>query len=159
MTQEDLWAFTVEMYGREGVAKLCLDLQERCGLDVNMLFFMFFLGQQGKAPHSISALETAVRDWRENVIIPLRQTRRHMRSDPRKSAQELRNRIKADELQAERIEQQILCETVHVMPDTDQWAAAHAYLSPTRFNLDQKTCTKAVETLLRLMGLSGPNGN
>ena len=46
MDQEEVWAFMVEMYGRDGVAKLCLDLQERCDLDVNMLLFMFFLGQK-----------------------------------------------------------------------------------------------------------------
>ena len=73
MDQEEVWTFTVGMYGRSGVAKLCLELQDRCGLDVNMLLFMFFLGQKGLAPHSISSLEDAVCDWRDNAIIPLRR--------------------------------------------------------------------------------------
>ena len=53
MNAEEVWTFTVEMYGRDGVAPLCLELQERCDLDVNMLLFMFYLGQRGLAPHSI----------------------------------------------------------------------------------------------------------
>jgi uncharacterized protein (TIGR02444 family) len=154
MDQEEVWAFTVAMYGRDGVAKLCLDLQERCDLDVNMLLFMFFLGQKGLAPLSISALETSVRDWRENVIKPLRDTRRHLRDDTRASAQELRQRVKSDELHAERIEQQILCEAVQTVPIDDPLAAAHAYLSPNRFELDQPTCDKMLGELTRLMGIA-----
>ncbi|KZB70526.1 MULTISPECIES: TIGR02444 family protein [Thalassospira] len=154
MDQEEVWAFTVEMYGRDGVAKLCLDLQERCDLDVNMLLFMFFLGQKGLAPLSISSLEGAVRDWRENVIKPLRHTRRHLRDDPRASAQELRQKVKSDELQAERIEQHILCDAVETVPSDDLLAPAHAYLSPNRFELDQAACDKALGDLTRLMGIA-----
>lgn len=154
MDQEEVWAFTVAMYGRDGVAKLCLDLQERCDLDVNMLLFMFFLGQKGLAPLSISALEASVRDWRENVIKPLRQTRRHLRDDPRISAQELRQKVKSDELQAERIEQHILCDAVETVPSDDPMAAAHAYLSPNRFALDQQACDKALGDLTRMMGIA-----
>jgi uncharacterized protein (TIGR02444 family) len=150
--QEEVWAFTVAMYGRDGVAKLCLDLQDRCGLDVNMLLFMFYLGQKGLAPHSVNALEEAVRDWRDNVIIPLRQTRRFLRDEPRKAAQDLRQKVKADELQAERIEQHILCDAVKPMPSNDPYAAARAYLSPNRFDLEQNDCDQAVDRLITLMG-------
>ena len=31
MDQDEVWTFTVGMYGRDGVAKLCLELQERLG--------------------------------------------------------------------------------------------------------------------------------
>lgn len=154
MDQEEVWAFTVAMYGRDGVAKLCLDLQDRCDLDVNMLLFMFLLGQKGLAPMSISSLEAAVRDWRENVIKPLRHTRRHLRNDPRASAQDLRQKVKSEELQAERIEQHILCEAVQTVPIDDPIAAAHAYLSPNRFELDQNACDKALGELTRLMGIA-----
>ena len=152
MDQEDVWAFTVAMYGRDGVAKLCLELQDRCGLDVNMLLFMFYLGQKGLAPHSVNALEEAVRDWRDNVIIPLRQTRRFLRDEPRKAAQDLRQKVKADELQAERIEQHILCDAVEPIPSSDPFAAARAYLSPNRFDLEQVDCDQAVDRLIVLMG-------
>ena len=141
MDQDEVWTFTVGMYGHDGVAKLCLELQERCGLDVNMLLFMFFLGQKGLAPHSVSALEEAVRDWRDNVIVPLRQTRRFLRDDPRATAQELR------------IEQHILCDAVTPIPSDDPFAGARAYLSPTRFDLEQGECDQALNRLISLMGL------
>lgn len=158
MDKEEVWAFTVGMYGREGVAKLCLELQERCGLDVNMLLFMFHLGQKGLAPHSISALENAVKDWRNNVIVPLRQVRRFLREQPRKKAQELRQNVKSDELLAERVEQHILCDAVKTIPADDPYAAARAYLSPTRFDLNQNACDQALDDLISLMGLRQDKG-
>ena len=39
-----LWAFSLAVYGGDGVAEECLDLQERLGLDVNILLFAAFLG-------------------------------------------------------------------------------------------------------------------
>ncbi|MBX2833308.1 MAG: TIGR02444 family protein [Rhodospirillales bacterium] len=152
MDQEEVWTFTVGMYGQSGVAKLCLELQERCGLDVNMLLFMFFLGRKGLAPHSISSLEDAVRDWRDNAIIPLRRTRQFLRDNARPAAQALRQQVKADELQAERIEQHMLCDAVEPIPCNDPYAGAHAYLSPTRFDLTQEECDAALSKLIRLMG-------
>ncbi|WP_417828286.1 TIGR02444 family protein [Thalassospira sp.] len=157
MDRQEVWAFTVAMYGRDGVAKQCLELQDRCGLDVNMLLFMFFLGQKGMAPHSINALETAVRDWRENVIKPLRRVRRHLKGEPRETAQDLRQKVKADELQAERIEQHLLCDAVKPVPCDDPLAPARAYLSPNRFALDQPACDKALADLIRLMGIDHLN--
>ncbi|WP_033068389.1 TIGR02444 family protein [Thalassospira australica] len=154
MDQEEVWTFTVSMYGRDGVAKLCLDLQDRYGLDVNMLLFMLYLGQKGLAPHSISALEDAVRPWRDNVIIPLRQTRRFLKDQPGESAQELRQKVKADELHAERIEQHILCAAVQAVPSDDPLAAAHAYFSPNRFDLDQAECDRVFAGLTGLMKIA-----
>lgn len=154
MDQEDVWRFTVEMYGRDGVAPLFLTLQERCGLDVNMMLFMFYLGTKGQAPSSISALEMAVKDWRDKVIIPLRQTRRYLKNDPSEAAQALRQKVKSDELQAERIEQHILCDAVQTVATSDPLAAAHAYLSPNRFDLSQAECDAAFVSLCRLMGVT-----
>ena len=154
MDRQEVWTFTVGMYGRDGVAKLCLELQDRCGLDVNMLLFMFFLGQKGLAPHSISALEDSVRDWRDNVVIPLRQTRRFLRDQKRQSAQDLRQKVKADELQAEQIEQHILCDAVKPVPSSDPFAGARAYLSPNRFDLKQDECDQALDKLIGLMGFN-----
>ncbi len=154
MNAEEVWAFTVEMYGRDGVAPLCLELQERCDLDVNMLLFMFYLGQKGQAPHSISALENAVRDWREKVIVPLRNTRRFLRNADWSSAQKLRGKVKNDEVAAERIEQELLCKAVETIPAGDPMAPARAYLSPTRFKLSQSECDAALEQLCACMKLS-----
>ncbi|MDP2699869.1 TIGR02444 family protein [Thalassospira sp.] len=147
MNAQNVWNFTVSLYGREGVAPLCLDLQERCGLDVNMVLFLLCLGQQGQAPHSIAALENAVRDWREKVIVPLRATRRYLRGNPAPDIEKLRERIKQDELAAEKIEQKLLCAAVEAVPANDPFAAAHAYVSPTRFNLTQKECDHALAIL------------
>lgn len=154
MKAEDVWAFTVEMYGRDGVAPLCLELQERCDLDVNMLLFMFYLGQKGQAPHSISALENVVRDWREQVIVPLRNARRFLRTADRDSAQQLRGKVKNDELAAERIEQELLCDAVETVPVGDPMVPARAYLSPTRFKMSQSECDAALEQLCASMMLS-----
>tara|TARA_R110000751_G_scaffold78436_9_gene158193 strand:+ start:5653 stop:6210 length:558 start_codon:yes stop_codon:yes gene_type:complete len=149
MDAKALWKFTVAFYGRPGVAPMCLSLQEKCGLDVNLLLFLAWLGLQDKAPHSISALENAVRAWRENVISPLRTTRRYLRDDPSVGVQALREQLKKDELVGERIEQELLCAAVETIPaNQDKTAPMRAYLSPTRFDLTQDECNEALRFLI-----------
>ena len=149
MDAKALWKFTVAFYGRPGVAPMCLSLQDKCGLDVNLLLFLGWLGLQDKAPHSISALEEAVRAWRENVITPLRTTRRYLREDRAVGVQALREQLKKDELVAERLEQEILLSAVEVIPaNQDRTASMRAYLSPTRFDLSQEECNEALRFLI-----------
>ena len=42
------WAFSLEFYARPGVAEACLALQDRHGLDVNILLLCCWLGWSGR---------------------------------------------------------------------------------------------------------------
>ena len=103
-----LWAFALAVYGGDGVADECLDLQERLGLDVNILLFAAFIGVvEGVQLESqgIAAASAAVTLWQSEIVRPLRQARRALKSA---GAEALRIQVKASELEAEKIEQGLL---------------------------------------------------
>jgi uncharacterized protein (TIGR02444 family) len=103
------WRLIGAVYARPGVQQSCLLLQERVQADIVVLLFGGWLARCGialsqDAAHEATAL---VGPWREAVVRPLRAIRVTMKSSPlmgRPEAAALRERIKADELAAERIE-------------------------------------------------------
>ena len=106
----ELWRFAVSFYGRPGVAPACLLLQDRLGLDVNLLLFSLFAVRRGfpLAPEEVTEADAAVRDWRAEVDLPLRRVRTRLKSGPEPApspdTDQLRNSIKAAELRSEQIE-------------------------------------------------------
>lgn len=107
--EAECWRFIGALYGRPGVQRSCLRLQERMQADVVLLLFGGWLARRGIALSPDAAHEAAalVGPWREAVIGPLRAIRTTMKSSPlmvRPEAAALREQIKADELAAERIE-------------------------------------------------------
>ncbi len=113
-----LWVFSLAVYGSDGVADECLDLQERLGLDVNILLFAAFIGSvEGVRLKSqdITAASAAVADWQSETVRPLRGARRALRPlsaeahEPLHEARAaLRAQVKSAELEAEKIEQAML---------------------------------------------------
>ena len=95
-----LWAFSLAVYGGNGVADECLALQERLGLDVNILLFAAFLGAVEGAQLEVSDIAAAsagVAKWQDEIVRPLRQTRRALKS---MNAEGPRAQVKAAELEA-----------------------------------------------------------
>jgi uncharacterized protein (TIGR02444 family) len=109
------WDFSLAVYGRPGVSEACLGLQDRHGLDVNLLLVCCWAGAQGRGldPAGIARLAASVADWHRSVVQLLRGVRRWLKTQttaPADQAGALRITIKAKELEAERIEQQLLYE-------------------------------------------------
>ena len=103
-----LWAFSLAVYGSDGVADECLDLQERLGLDVNILLFAAYIGAAEGVKLEVSDIAAAnaeVAHWRGDIVRPLRHARRALKPT---SAEGLRAQVKAAELEAEKIEQAML---------------------------------------------------
>jgi uncharacterized protein (TIGR02444 family) len=107
----DLRGFAIALYGREGVASACLDLQERLGLDVNLLLFGAWLAAERSValtPAQIAAARDEVAAWHDEVVKPLRAVRRQLRTGPAPApsprTDELRKSIQAIEIAAELIE-------------------------------------------------------
>jgi len=76
------WNFSLELYGGEGVAEACLDLQERRGCDVNILLFCCWLGASGRPTLTADRLRTilsASAAWQAEVVKPLREIRRRLK--------------------------------------------------------------------------------
>ncbi len=111
------WDFSLAVYGRPGVAEACLRLQDRHGLDVNLLLVCCWAGTRGRGlePTGMARLAASVADWHHAVVQSLRGVRRWLKTQtaaPADLAGALRTTIKGKELEAERIEQQLLYEAL-----------------------------------------------
>ena len=116
------WRFSLQFYRQPAVAEACIALQEEAGVDVNLLMFLFWqAGKQRKfAAPEVAGLDARIRDWREATVIPLRAVRRDLKVPPdlvaRATAEAFRTRIKAVELEAERLQQEAMYELALAAP-------------------------------------------
>jgi uncharacterized protein (TIGR02444 family) len=105
---QKFWTFSLELYDAEGVAAACLELQDAYQLDVNLILFCFWHGSvYGKIDQEL--LQNIIKlsiEWRSGVVQPLRSARSWMKlnSNPSDQFNSLRERIKADELMAEKFQ-------------------------------------------------------
>lgn len=121
----EFWDFSLAVYGRDGVAPACLSLQERHGVDVNLLLFGCWLAASGRgalAGEALLAAAAAVAPWHGEIVRALRATRMRLKGEraplPAGTeagltalAESLRKRIAALELEAEHLEQLLLAAT------------------------------------------------
>jgi uncharacterized protein (TIGR02444 family) len=112
---EGFWDFSLRVYGAPGVADWCLRLQDQHGADVNLLLWCAWVGSLGilLGTQDLVAAEAATSAWREAVVGPLRSARQALRGGDlgavsAEMAVALRTRVKAVELEAERLQQTVL---------------------------------------------------
>ena len=108
------WRFSLNFYRQTGVSDACIALQDGCGVDVNLLLFLFWLASEGRqlSADDVKKLDDQVRSWRELTIIPIRDARRKLKGaatlvEPGKQ-EAFRNKVKAVELEAEQLQQEAL---------------------------------------------------
>ena len=108
------WRFSLNFYRQTGVSDACIALQDGCGVDVNLLLFLFWLASEGRqlSPGDVKNLDDQVRDWRNLTIVPIRDARRKLKGAATLVApgkqEAFRNKVKAVELEAERLQQEAL---------------------------------------------------
>jgi uncharacterized protein (TIGR02444 family) len=108
------WRFSVKFYAEPGVAQACIDLQDQAGVDVNILFFLLWNATQNRALDNteVAELERSIGAWRDMAVTPIRDVRRALKSPPPIMAPDIaeafRTRIKAVELEAERLQQEAM---------------------------------------------------
>ena len=105
-----LWHFARSFYARDGVAPACLTLQNGLGLDIDILLLIVFAQVIYGVVFDGDDLDTVdslVRNWRDEVIRPLRRVRMRMKDGfaliPAPISETLRTRVRAAELESERI--------------------------------------------------------
>src|SRR5215470_4458699 len=109
-----LWRFSLGFYRQPGVADACIALQDDCGVDVNILLFFLWLATARRCvpPAAAKALCAKVDPWRDGVVVPLRTLRRRLKDGSslveRNAAELFRTRIKAVELESERLQQEAM---------------------------------------------------
>lgn len=103
------WRFSLRFYALPDVAPACLALQDEANVDVNLLLFLLFLADNGRAVtrDDVTRLDAAIAPWRSQVVEPLRSLRRRLKTGigdfPLNEG--FRNMVKKIELEAERVEQ------------------------------------------------------
>lgn len=108
------WRFSLGFYRQPGVAEACIALQDGCGADVNILLFFLWLATARRCipPAPAEALCGRVGPWRDDVVVPLRTLRRRLKDGSslieRNAAELFRTRIKAVELESERLQQEAM---------------------------------------------------
>jgi uncharacterized protein (TIGR02444 family) len=108
------WRFSLKFYRQPSVSEACIALQDGCGVDVNLLLFLLWLASDDRrlSAAEVKMLDDNVRDWRNLTIIPIRDVRRKLKDAPtlvEAGTQEaFRNKVKAVELEAERLQQEAL---------------------------------------------------
>ncbi|MFN0262775.1 TIGR02444 family protein [Tepidamorphus sp. 3E244] len=114
MSAADLWRFSLDRYGRDGVQPLCLRLQDEHRADINLVLFALWTGSQQLAisgQQAAGEITEAVADWHAQAVVPLRGVRRSLKNrdfpDP-EARDALRAAIQKSEIEAERLEQVLL---------------------------------------------------
>ena len=115
--EADSWAFALAVYARPGVSEACLTLQSEAGVDVMLLLMAAFAAVKHRillTADEIKAMDEACRPWREHIVWRLRAIRTEMKTGlrpaPNSETEQFRSKVKALELEAEKLENQLLVE-------------------------------------------------
>jgi uncharacterized protein (TIGR02444 family) len=102
---DELWRFSLAFYAVPGVAQALLGLQDREGLDVNLMLFALWIGVSGRGwldRDGLLTADQATSRMRADVVQPLRALRQALKGNPDIEVQRLREEVKALELAAEK---------------------------------------------------------
>src|SRR6266511_817288 len=151
------WHFSLRFYRQREVADACITLLEEAGIDVNLLLFLLWHATQKRALSApeVADLERRVAPWRNMTVIPLSTMRRALKSPPAlvpgASAELFRAKIKAVELEAERLQQEAMHDLAVPLLGKDARspeAAARANIAAYAAMCATEFPKSAIETLL-----------
>ncbi len=118
------WDFSLQVYGREGVSKACINLQDRHILDVNIILLSMWLGHNGHPVMDHNALTRALdvsRRWNKDVVCGIRAVRLALKDDfspiSAENCEILRKNILSLEIEGEHLEHMALASTVQSEPN------------------------------------------
>jgi len=154
------WRFSLRFYRRPGAADACIALQDRDGVDVNVLLFLLWLAADkrriGLADAQTLCAKTLA--WHDDVVVPLRTLRRALKGGSALveagTAELFRTRIKAVELEAERLQQEAIFALAPDLATTTaptREAAARANVSVYELVLGRTLAPEPVDALLRTL--------
>lgn len=131
------WRFSLQFYRLSDVSDACVALQDGYGVDANLLLFLMWRAAEGRllSGDEVKSLDDKVRDWRNLTVIPMRTIRRKLKGArtliESRQQEAFRTKIKAIELEAERLQQQALFALSQSTPfgkEGDPRTAAHGNL-------------------------------
>jgi uncharacterized protein (TIGR02444 family) len=159
---QPFWTFSLSFYRQSGVSEACLDLQDRCGVDVNIVLFLLWTAtlRRRLQASETRALADKVRAWQNDVVVPIRNLRRFLKTPPplldEGTTELFRTKIKAVELESERLQQEAmfsLAPSLHYeLADTVE-EAARTNLANYQSVMGQQFAIAAIETLVDALRL------
>jgi uncharacterized protein (TIGR02444 family) len=163
------WRFSLQFYRQPGVAEACIALQEESGVDVNLLMFLLWHAAQLRqfSPSEVDWIESKICAWRESAVVPLRAVRRALKVStllvPAVTAEAFRTKVKAIELEAERLQQEAMYVLEpHVPPGEEAPSstdAARANIAAYETMLEMQFPKSAVDSVLTAFAALKPKGN
>ena len=132
LSGEAFWRFSLAFYSPPGIADALIALQDRAGLDVNLILFALWRGAvhgQRLQASELRAAAAAVAPLRREIVGPLRELRRRLKPVGDADIQALRRRVLGLELAAERAAQsRLVAIPAAAQREADRCAAAEANL-------------------------------
>ncbi len=126
-SQHSFIDFSAQMFRKPGIADACLFVQERYGLNVNLVLFCVWVADCGGGSLTAEHLQEAWRrlaDWHKQVIKPLRDIRRVSRNEALGTPEFLREgfvpQAEAAEQEAGRVAQYVLAEFARTLAGSTQ---------------------------------------
>ena len=151
---QSFWDHSLRFYADPEAQAACLDLQDRLGADVNIVLYALYRGSKGHQLDIIGVRQAdrAVASWREDVVRPLRQVRRALKTHPYELSvedqSELRDEIKKLELTAEQALQNHLEGVVIAARITSEDRAARENLAAYAVYLEADPSDPALAILM-----------
>ena len=109
------WDFSIDFYSQNGVDKRLIYLQESLNIDVNLLLYCYWVASIGGKVLTESKIKNAVmrvKVWQKETVFPLREVRTKLKNQSypvdKIMYNEVRNKVKVAELEAERFEQLLI---------------------------------------------------
>lgn len=107
------WHFSVDFYQQQAHEQALLQLQDQAGLNVNLLIFAIWLAKQQQSLTTTQwhHLNADTQMWQTKIIQPLRQARRASKQlmiELNLEHADFRTQLKQNELEAEKMEQQLI---------------------------------------------------
>jgi uncharacterized protein (TIGR02444 family) len=127
------WTFSLSFYSQPEIGEICLDLQDRFGADVNIVLYGLWQAHRGRrlSESDVRAVIEFAVSWQKNVVEPLRNIRRFLKIPPSgwpsQEVNLLRQHVKAEELQAEHLQQNAMEAALVSLGEPD--ASARAAMS------------------------------
>jgi uncharacterized protein (TIGR02444 family) len=115
LPESPFWHYSTAVYAREGVAPACLRLQERHGIDVNIVLMCCWCAQEDHRlidNAEMCRLVGAVSGWHRSVVRELRAVRKRLKGGlppvPEDLVRLVRERVLQTEIDCEQVEQHLL---------------------------------------------------
>jgi uncharacterized protein (TIGR02444 family) len=152
---DSIWDFALAFYGQDGVQSDCLTAQDRFGLDINALIFALYRTRldTGFIPHDVVSLcETMT----TTIVGPIRAARIALKTPPASvnadAAHALREKVKAAELDGERLTLEALTHLPDGLPASSLEAALASIVAATGIDIDAD-----LNMLLKRLAISAQN--